>query len=850
MRILLIITVICLFCWSNPRALAAAAESMDLLPYPQEVEQKVVTTNLTALALVSSNPTQSLAETTLLKLASDYGILLKPAAAVVVIFAAATPQRQEGGYTLKFIPTDAAVQIMISGDELGQFYAIQTLRQFIHRENGSIVLHGHNVVDWPTMTNRGVIEGFYGKPWTHTDRLAMLEFCGRYKLNRFIYAPKDDPYHREKWREQYPDGEMRRMSELIQTANNNGVSFVFAISPGLDIKFDSESDYQALVNKADALFRLGVREFAIFFDDIDANLGSEQAHLLNRFQNEFIAKRRGCRPLIMVPTEYNLEWAGNGKSEYTQVLAAELNQAIEVMWTGNSVLPAAITVADIDVINSAYRRKMFIWWNYPVNDGDNRLTLFMGPAVQLDSGLCDVVTGMVSNPMNEEPASEIPVATFADFVWNSKAYNKDRALAGALKQLCPGSAAAMKLFIDNDEAWIINNYQESAKIAADIAKFNESITSGVEIAPAAAVLSSDFNELESAVAKISQDQSNPRLTTDLAPYLLKMAKLVQAANACVDLTIAGQRTSHQEWWRERLKSAGYYNQAQRIPQKAARIVIEPFVETALNAADQDYQRRYGIVEITEQPQTGSVFSSFSGCWENNYPENILGIDTAKYFWSDREINVGDYIGIDLGAAQFVDNVYFEQGKNNQDEDAMRNGVLEISADGKSWTDVSVITGQHSLWQKNIDQVCRYVRIRSTGAQKEWFSLRRLRINAQRDVFYVSGQKTKPEELIVNILPDCRRFSVNPGVVSLPTGGNCGLQFRSLNICSGIEIAFAKTPANVQVEVSADAVNWIVLGRVVKPTFSTVVPLFATQIRLHNLGAEQQIEINKFTVDVY
>ncbi len=51
---------------------------------------------------------------------------------------------------------------------------------------------------------RGIVEGFYGTPWTTTDRMDILGFCGEHGLNAYIYAPKDDPYHRDKWREPYP----------------------------------------------------------------------------------------------------------------------------------------------------------------------------------------------------------------------------------------------------------------------------------------------------------------------------------------------------------------------------------------------------------------------------------------------------------------------------------------------------------------------------------------------------------------------------------------------------------------------------------------------------------------------
>src|SRR3982751_6157123 len=44
----------------------------------------------------------------------------------------------------------------------------------------------------PALPMRGTVEGFYGPPWTHADRLAHLEFSARVGLNIYVYAPKDD----------------------------------------------------------------------------------------------------------------------------------------------------------------------------------------------------------------------------------------------------------------------------------------------------------------------------------------------------------------------------------------------------------------------------------------------------------------------------------------------------------------------------------------------------------------------------------------------------------------------------------------------------------------------------------
>ena len=45
----------------------------------------------------------------------------------------------------------------------------------------------------------GLIEGFYGKPWTWDDRDGCVSFLCENGYRFYIYAPKTDPYLREKW---------------------------------------------------------------------------------------------------------------------------------------------------------------------------------------------------------------------------------------------------------------------------------------------------------------------------------------------------------------------------------------------------------------------------------------------------------------------------------------------------------------------------------------------------------------------------------------------------------------------------------------------------------------------------
>ena len=118
---------------------------------------------------------------------------------------------------------------------------------------------------------RGIVEGFYGKEWTVEERTDVFGFCHSNHLNAYIYAPKDDPYHRMKWREPYPAKKLVALGNLVAVAQQNNIRFIFAVSPGLDLNYHGakgEEDFGLLMRKLDAMYQIGVRDFAIFFDDL------------------------------------------------------------------------------------------------------------------------------------------------------------------------------------------------------------------------------------------------------------------------------------------------------------------------------------------------------------------------------------------------------------------------------------------------------------------------------------------------------------------------------------------------------------------------------------------------------
>lgn len=347
---------------------------------------------------------------------------------------------EKEGYILEVSAASQGGTIIIEGkDGAGTFYGVQTLRQLANFENGSVKLQETKIKDQPTMSMRGSIEGFYGTPWTQNDRLDQIQFYGTTKLNTYIYAPKDDEYHRNKWREMYPAVELAKLKALDQMAKQNKVDFVFAVSPGNDIQFEGnagEADFRALLNKCEQLYDEGVRSFGIFFDDITNKDGVNQAKLLNRFNDEFIKVKSDVKPLITVPTEYDSNAMGiaSTTSEYTKNFAANLDMSVKVLWTGSAVVSEGIDVANAQQVKSEYGDRVGIWWNYPCTDYiKNKLGL--GPIYGLDKGLENEVDFLVMNPMEYASLSKITLTTGADYGWNTAAYDYEASFKNAVETL-------------------------------------------------------------------------------------------------------------------------------------------------------------------------------------------------------------------------------------------------------------------------------------------------------------------------------------------------------------------------------------------------------------------------------
>lgn len=392
--------------------------------------------------------------------------------------------------------------------------------------------------------HRGVIEGYYGPPYTHADRLWLLDKLGAWGMNRYVYAPKDDPLHREQWRTPYAAAALREFAELIEHGAAAGVEVGFAISPGLTIEYGRADDVRALQAKFRAFQDLGARFFSLALDDVPTTLlhhGDQQrfgslaaAHV---YLTHAVAEGLGDATLWLVPTDY----VGVAPTDYLEQLGAELHGAIEVGWTGRTVVSPSITAAEAAARAATLRRKLLVWDNVPVADGPMRPMLHLGPLVGRDADLAAHVSGIILNPMAQAHASAVALHTAAAYLRAPHAYDAEAAWQAAVAELGAGAPDAFALFAaaqrfspslpeDRDR-------ELEAAFAAVRAAFDGAADAGAPLAVFEAALAARLGAAEALRAGLADNA----LLAEVEPWLLAHraeTERMQAAAELLDMLAA------------------------------------------------------------------------------------------------------------------------------------------------------------------------------------------------------------------------------------------------------------------------------------------------------------------------
>lgn len=612
---------------------------------------------------------------------------------------------------------------IVGYDERGAFYGIQTLRQLMESpiaQNKQLPYLDIN--DYPDLPNRGVVEGFYGTPWSHQVRMSLIDFYGKFKMNTYLYGPKDDPFHScPNWRLPYPEKEAQNIKELVEACKRNRVDFVWAIHPGQDIKWNEE-DYQNLVNKFNWMYDLGVRDFAIFFDDISGEGTNpvKQTELLNRLTDEFVKVKGDVSPLTVCPTDYSKLWANPTPQGSLAIYGNTLNPDIKIFWTGD-VVCSDLTPETMEWINSRIKRPAYYWWNYPVQDYVRNFIL-QGPAYGLDTSLTkDDVCGVISNPMEHGEASKLALYGVADYAWNIANYNPIDNWERGLNELAPEAKDAYRTFAIHscdtengyrrDESWETKTFR--------IADWNDA---------AAQALKAEFEKIEKVPTEMEQGCENKALLQELRPWLVEFGKLGTRGKHTIELgQIFRSGKSDADFWSKYIQNLMSKEDRKNYEaHKSGTLKLQPFYENAMDDMSHEFLKKL----LGSTPKDYKGIGSF-GNSGTILTKLMLDNDTTTFYTSGIGQKDGDWIGVDLRDVRDVTEVSILQGRNSVDDvDYFDHAILECSADGKTWTPlIGELTKQYVINWKGDAIKARYVRLKRLDSErKNYASVRSFDVN--------------------------------------------------------------------------------------------------------------------------
>lgn len=363
----------------------------------------------------------------------SHGIRLsKGSPGAVVRFVASTDEHtgafRDEGY--KIDVTAAPLTITVAArSETGFMYAALTLGQMLSGNGADATVFTGAVDDYPAFPFRGVLEGGYDV-WQRENRSNILDWMGRYKMNYFIYAPKEDPYFRRQWRKPFPPEIIEEFRDYIAICNKHNIIFAFSLSPALNMEYSNPAEFKTLLAKYRQIQDLGVNNFGIFFDDVlpylstpadkakFGNIAEAEVYVSNMLL-EYLRKTDPEAKLFFVPNQY---W-GWTDTLYMRTLREQLNPEMQIGWTGIDIVSETIT--------RKHAEKFIETVGRPPSIGDNYSPL--GALTARDPDLYLVSTGFVNNPYSFAADSEAQIsrfvnATIGDYAWNPAGYDPRRSM--------------------------------------------------------------------------------------------------------------------------------------------------------------------------------------------------------------------------------------------------------------------------------------------------------------------------------------------------------------------------------------------------------------------------------------
>ena len=296
----------------------------------------------------------------------------------------------------------------------------------------------------------GIIEGFYGRPWSWDEREATIAFLAPHGYRFYLYAPKVDFHLRRRWKEDHPRDQGDALARLSSRCAEMDVRFGIGLSP-FEVREFGAAEREALGRKLAFFDAIGVRDLAILFDDMRGDvpdLAERQLEIV-----DWAAGRTKADRIIVCPSYYTDDPVldrvfGQRPEGYIEALGAGLDPRIEIFWTGEEVCSYEFSPGHLRRVADQLRRKPFLWDNYPVNDGQ-RMSQFLH--VRGFTGRPAEMAGLIAahgiNPALQATLTCVPALTLVERYRRGDEYEYGAATLRAAVQVM-GEELATRLYED------------------------------------------------------------------------------------------------------------------------------------------------------------------------------------------------------------------------------------------------------------------------------------------------------------------------------------------------------------------------------------------------------------------
>lgn len=629
--------------------------------------------------------------------------------------------------------SNGMVSLTITGQNTdATFMGLASLEQMLDAK-GTTALPCVLINDYADQQQRGLVEGYYGYPYSVEVKKDLMRFMMRMKMNSYMYGAKSDPYHLSKWKEAYPTTvtpqqeengwlSQKMVEDICQTSAETKVNFIWSIHPGNDI-INSSTVITDVMAKYEKMYKLGVRQFGLFVDDV--GVPEEQAKLETNAKNvagiqEAIDKKWNgagadpadmVKPLNFVPQVYCTSFAKAEVYERFFTALASTPDKIIFYTTGGGVWSVP-NANDFNAPKKYLGRDVAWWWNYPCNDNADSQIYPMDmyqnfvdmPAVdgsrtlpkEMNAGI-----GIVCNPMQQGEVAKIPLFSAADYAWNNSGFVNKKSWEASFP-------------------FILRNEEKAAALKTLAPYLTKNDPSGKFPATTDSKAKTQIADLLAAVDVVkafgeSDVESDRLLWRDLSPWVLKLEQMLHAAGRLIDAK--NTTRERDDRWADFTEGVGLIGELESKEEYISYTLEGMYATVGTPHVAQPAQKFLGTYLNTLKtsavknliPTKGTKAVKFTN---TTYAPTITTSGSEVYAaLAANTYKPGEYLGIELPAPTRVKEMFVA-------DTLVQHHTVMLSADGQEWTKLEP-TGEDT---RTVDGYVKYVAVVNDSEEPVNFKL--------------------------------------------------------------------------------------------------------------------------------